>query len=585
MANKKSYKKTAKQAANFAKSHRTLTAIVIIILLIIVIAAAVLWFVKPELYHEYLGIGEHTWSEWEETPATCTKDGEKYRICTSCKDEDFVPLKARGHIFEAEITVETPATCGTEGIGYRKCINCDEREEEIISPTEKHIYGEGLVITAPACNDGETLYKCSVCNDDYKEVIPGTGKHVWGNWETKIAATCGDGLSERECEICGNKEERKLAGDGNHNFVNGECTVCGGVLSSPENTVKNSDLSIHFLELGSKKTGDCILIKCGETEVLIDAGSEKSSAIEIKSYLDQYVEGDLDYVITTHADQDHIAAFVGSGSGNNKTGILYQYNVGTIIKFSRTNKSTQIYKDYLSAVAYAESKGTKVYTAEQCYNQTDGALRQYYLNEEHTVSINVLYNYYYFNTSSDENNHSVVTLLTEELAGGNKHYLFTGDLEKDGEKRLAEYYRSVPAEYKTDYNILPEVELFKAGHHGSKTSSTDLLLSMIKPKRVAVCCCCGSPEYTLNNDNTFPTQIMIDNVSKYTDKIYVTSLATEVPEVVDGKIKEKKWEYTSMNGNIVFYSNNGNLNLYCSNNDTILKDTDWFKENRIWNGI
>ena len=44
-------------------------------------------------------------------------------------------------------------------------------------------------------------------------------------------------------------------------------------------------------------------------------------------------------------------------------------------------------------------------------------------------------------------------------------------------------------------------------------------------------------------------------------------------------------EYTSMNGNIVFYTKDGTLKLYCSNNSTVLKDTEWFKANRKWNGI
>ena len=77
---------------------------------------------------------------------------------------------------------------------------------------------------------------------------------------------------------------------------------------------------------------------------------------------------------------------------------------------------------------------------------------------------------------------------------------------------------------------------------------------------------------------------MIDNVSKYTDKIYVTSLATGLPELINGEFASKSFGgYTSMNGNIVFYYDT-TLKLYCSNNDTVLKDTDWFKANRKWNG-
>ena len=119
---------------------------------------------------------------------------------------------------------------------------------------------------------------------------------------------------------------------------------------------------------------------------------------------------------------------------------------------------------------------------------------------------------------------------------------------------------------------MPEVELYKAGHHGSKTSSSDSLLSVVKPKVVCVCACAGSTEYTTKNENTFPTQQFIDRVSLYTDNVFVTSLC----------IDYNKGEFTSFNGNIIVASNGANLetNLYFSNNSKKLKDTDWFKQNR-----
>ena len=357
-------------------------------------------------------------------------------------------------------------------------------------------------------------------------------------------------------------------------------------LSGEQGEIAEADFSIHFLELGNGYAGDCILIDCGDTEVLIDAGSRQSSATEIKKYVDTYcTDGTLEYVISTHADQDHIAAYVGNSSGGARTGILYQYNIGTLIKFDRTGKSTTVYKNYLEAIAQAEAKGTSVYTASQCYYEKDGASRQYYLDEARTLSLNILYNYYYEHDSSDENNYSVVTLLTKELPTGNKHYLFTGDLEKDGEEKMVEYY-SKSSNSQSVFDILPEVELYKAGHHGSRTSSNAVLIDVIKPKYVAVCCVAGAPEYTKNNLNTFPTQDMIDHVGKYTDKIYVTSLATELPALnggLSGKFESDKYNYTSMNGNIVFYFSGNELKLWCSNNTTILKDTEWFKQYRSWN--
>lgn len=334
-------------------------------------------------------------------------------------------------------------------------------------------------------------------------------------------------------------------------------------LTGDESEVAGAELSIHFLELGNKYTGDCTLIKCGNTEVLIDAGSRQNSAAAIKSYVDKYcTDGVLEYVIATHAHQDHIAGFVGSGSGNEKSGILYQYEVGTLIQFSLTNATSQIYQNYCTAVEYAQSRGTDVYTAKQCWYETDGAKKQYFLDEDEKISLNILYNYYYENTTSDENDYSVCTLLTQQTEGETLNYLFTGDLEESGES------------YLVDRNELPEVELFKGGHHGSYTATTEKLLSVIKPKNIAVCCCCGTTEYTSNADNTFPAQAFLDRAAKYTQNIYCTTLMVDY----------KAGDYTSMNGNIVFYYDT-KLKLYCSNNATVLKDTDWFKANRKWNGI
>ena len=362
-------------------------------------------------------------------------------------------------------------------------------------------------------------------------------------------------------------------------------------LEGTEAEIAESGFSIHFLELGNKSAGDCVLIDCGDVEVLIDAGSEQNSADDIKAYVDKYCnDNTLEYVISTHADSDHISAFYGESKGGTRTGIFYQYNVGTLIKFDRTHKTTNIYNNYLGAIEQLKEKGTQVFTASQCYDERDGAMRQYYLDEAQTLSINILYNYYYYNNSSDENNFSVVTLLTKETPEGNKHFLFTGDLEEDGEKRLVQYY-STPSNSKSEFDILPEVELYKAGHHGSKTSSNEVLIDVIKPKNVAVCCCAGSPEYTKNNLNTFPTQAMIDHVGKYTKNIFVTTLATDLPVLnANGEFASKTWGFTSMNGNIVFYwgadeSGNAEIKLYCSNDYTLLKDTEWFKTYRTWNGV
>lgn len=338
---------------------------------------------------------------------------------------------------------------------------------------------------------------------------------------------------------------------------NEDVTGVGGNFTNQDiQTISGSNLSIHFLELGNANSGDCTLIKVGNTEVLIDAGSKRNSAGTINAYLDTFcTDGVLEYVVATHAHEDHIGAFVGDKNQNN--GVLYTYQIGTLIQFNKTNSTSQIYQDYVTAVNYLQDSSretpTKVYTALDCWNNANGANRSYDLGQG--VSLNVLYQKYYEQKSSDENEYSVCTLLQD----GTRNYLFTGDLESHGEASLVES------------NDLPKCVLFKGGHHGSPTSSNTVLLEEIKPDIVCVCCCAGNyKEYPYSDmSKVFPSQAFIDRVAPYTDQIYVTT------QYVEGG------GFISMNGNIVVYVENGELKLRCSNNATKLKDTDWFKNNRI----
>lgn len=320
----------------------------------------------------------------------------------------------------------------------------------------------------------------------------------------------------------------------------------------------NGELSIHFLELGNEYAGDCIYIKAGDNDVLVDAGSRASSVPTIKSYLDRVVlDNTLEYVIATHADQDHIAGF---GCEN---GIFDLYECENIIDFARSDKDTQTYNNYVAKRDLEVAQGAKHNTVLECYNNQNGGKREIMLTD--SIRLTFLYQKFYENKSSHENNYSVCFLLTH----GTRNFLFTGDLEEDGEESLV------------NSNNLPQVELFKAGHHGSNTSNTTKLLSKIKPKIVAVTCVAGSVEYTQNLENTFPTQNVINNIAPHTEKVYVTS-TIEVEYNEEKDKYENVGVYTKLNGNIVVSSSSTEEEVLvnCDGLTCPLKDTDWFKQNR-----
>ncbi len=314
------------------------------------------------------------------------------------------------------------------------------------------------------------------------------------------------------------------------------------------------EIDMHFLELGNKYTGDCTYIRVGNVDVLIDAGSKTSSIPVIEAFLKANMKDDrLDYVIVTHAHEDHYAGF----ATNETTDSLFDlFKVGTIIDFACTNQkdTAKMYNNYIRERDAEIEAGAVHYTARECIEQNKSVF-----NLSDKVKMTILdQKYYYEKASSGENDHSVCTMFSQ----GDAHYLFTGDLEEKGEESLVEK------------NQLPEVVLYKAGHHGSKTSSTSALMNVIKPKVVTVCCCAGSPEYTDTNANQFPTQAFVDRIAPYTKLVFVTSMC------LDYKADDPKDQYTSMNGTIRVSVHNGKLEITCSNSAKILMEWDWFKNNR-----
>ena len=319
----------------------------------------------------------------------------------------------------------------------------------------------------------------------------------------------------------------------------------------------NNEITFHFPMLGNKYNGDAIFIKAGDNDILIDAGSKASSVPAIKEYVDRFcTDNTLEYVIATHGDQDHIAGFACADN------IFDYYKCETIIDFSKTNKDTTTYDNYVKNRDKEVANGATHYTALECVKEQNGAKKVYNLADN--ITMEILYHQFYEIESADENNHSVCLLFTH----GDRSFLFTGDLEKEGEQSLV------------NENNLPEVALFKAGHHGSATSSTDALLSVIKPKICVATCVAGIDEYTTNQSTTFPTQEFIDRIAKYTDKVYVPTLGEE-------NMMEKGAEYTAMNGNIKVVSKDTKVLVLCSNSVELLRETEWFKNNRTmpsaWN--
>ena len=110
------------------------------------------------------------------------------------------------------------------------------------------------------------------------------------------------------------------------------------------------------------------------------------------------------------------------------------------------------------------------------------------------------------------NNDSVGLFLTH----GENTFIFTGDAEALAEKEMA------------DSGKLRHADVYKAGHHGSETSSCAEFMKAISPDYAVISCGEG-------NSYGHPNKKALKEISKYTDKIYRTDLNGTVTFVSDGK--------------------------------------------------
>ena len=200
----------------------------------------------------------------------------------------------------------------------------------------------------------------------------------------------------------------------------------------PENTD-----AVHFIDVGQ---GDCILIDCGETEVLIDGGNN-GAGDEVVSYLTPYIDGKLDYLIATHPDADHVGGL---------DAVLEAFEVGEVIDSGRKS-DTDTYKDYWAAV------------------QAEGCTISY--GEDRIIPLSSLAALSILETGNDwedSNDCSVVAQLT----CGNVQVLFTGDMSQQVETKL------LP--------LFGDIDVLKVSHHGSDTASCAEFLSVVKPEYAVI---------------------------------------------------------------------------------------------------
>ena len=117
---------------------------------------------------------EHKWDEGKvTTEPTCEKEGIKTYTCKNCQTTKTESIKASGHDYSNEWTIDQEATCQQEGSKSHHCTRCDSKKDVTSISKKEHQWDNGIV-TKEATNKETAIktYKCKNCNETKKEIIP-----------------------------------------------------------------------------------------------------------------------------------------------------------------------------------------------------------------------------------------------------------------------------------------------------------------------------------------------------------------------------------------------------------------------------
>lgn len=375
------------------------------------------------------------------TAPTCSKEGYTTYTCTSC-GESYIADKVAplGHNYKS--TTVAP-TCTSNGYTIYVCLTCNDTYTSNLTDAKGHSYKSS--VTAPTCVDeGYTTYTCSECNNSYvSDKVASTGHKLNS---TVTNPTCEEmGYTTYVCITCSHSYISDQVSALGHTWKDATtqapktCSTCGeteGDKLAP--TVET--LYVNYINVGQ---GDSILIKVGDCDILIDAGTA-SYGSTVSSYLKSKGVDDIELMVNTHPDSDHCGGL---------TQVLKDYAVEEVWISKNTDKSTAAYTNFTSAIksegltAKKPDKGT-VYTYEY-------------------LTLTVLYS----EIGSDANNSSIVIMLEY----GSFRFLFMGDAGEEVENKLV----SSGADLNCD--------VLKVGHHGSKTSSTANFLAKASAEYGVIC--------------------------------------------------------------------------------------------------
>ncbi|MFH2021761.1 MAG: MBL fold metallo-hydrolase [Patescibacteria group bacterium] len=288
-------------------------------------------------------------------------------------------------------------------------------------------------------------------------------------------------------------------------------SICLGVILGFVGHFPDGKSHIVFCDVGQ---GDAILIWEGNHQLLIDAGPDDKALECLEKYIPWW-DNQLEVVVATHPDTDHVGGL---------EPVFRQFAVNYLIMNGDT-KQTSVFRRFQTLIQ------TKEYSPKQLIIGGKGLQFELSLN----ISIKILsplvdlsrsppQNTPFSETQlldvlpnieqkdEQQNNRSIVILLTV----GQTKSLMMGDIEASGETALMVE------------GLIPNVNILKVAHHGSKSSTSPSFLSLARPEISVL-------SLGENNPYGHPSNRVVSDLGVFGSQILRTDQMGDIHLVIDGQ--------------------------------------------------
>ena len=278
------------------------------------------------------------------------------------------------------------------------------------------------------------------------------------------------------------------------------------------------ELTIVFCDVGQ---GDATLLSQGSTQLLIDAGPNNSVLDCLEKNM-PFWDKKIEFFVLTHMDRDHIYGapqvldtfavdYLFINPSNKKTS---DFNLLEEALSRKGGLNTRVIHTFIGQqIMFSDTIVTKVVSPDISFPQVEG---QNYISSETTLSDENSNFQYEKLTKHSENDLSIAIFIQfKDIT-----IFLPGDLESKGELALLKS------------GLLKRVSVLKAGHHGSKSSSTPGFIEVLQPEITTI-------SSGKNNAYNHPNPQVIDILTRFGSNIYQTQKSGQLVFTADG---HKFWQ-------------------------------------------